>query len=871
MLKLHNITKNYEMGDFTVNALCGVDVEFGKNEFVAILGPSGCGKTTLLNIIGGLDGYTGGDLEINGVSTKKFRDSDWDTYRNHSIGFVFQSYNLIEHQSVLSNVELALTLTGVPRAQRRKRAIEVLEQVGLKDQINKKPTQMSGGQMQRVAIARALINNPDILLADEPTGALDSQTSEQIMEILKEIAQEKLVIMVTHNPQLAEKYATRTIKLLDGRITDDSNPYTAPKTPSAKAEKRRGKKPSMSFFTALSLSLNNLLTKKTRTFMTSFAGSIGIIGIALILSLSTGFQVYIDRVQKDTLSGYPLTIQRESVDYSSMMTSFMGETESAGEHGRDKVYSNNFMNEMTDSMLSEVRTNDLKSFKKYLESGKTDIDEYVSDIQYSYDLDLQVYSQDTSSGVVQVNPNKIFEKLYGETYSQMASSMTDSAFDVWDEMLGNKKLMREQYDVIAGDWPEKYNEVVLLVNENNEISDMALYSLGLMDQGDLEDMVSAVLDGKEYKAPETVSFSYDELLDTKFKLVLNTDYFTFDKDKDCWLDNRDDKKFMKRLVKNAVDINIVGILRPSDGTVATALTGAIGYTHALTDFVADGINNSKIVKQQKADRKTDVFTGIRFNSGNSGAAVTMDDVTAYIASLPEDEQAQTNAYIANMSEKQIIEMFSSQLKPKTTENTYKSNLATLGVINLAEPSAINIYPVDFESKDKIEGIIEDFNDTLDEDKEKISYTDYIGILMSSVSTIINVISYVLIAFVSISLVVSSIMIGIITYISVLERTKEIGILRAIGASKRDISRVFNAETLIIGLVSGLLGIGLTVLLNIPINIVISHFTDIPNVAGLPVAGGVILVIISMALSLIAGLIPSRIAARKDPVEALRSE
>ena len=823
MLILKGIVKDYITGEMCVEALRGIDLEFRKSEFVSILGPSGCGKTTLLNIIGGLDRYTSGDLSINGKSTKEFKDGDWDAYRNHAVGFVFQNYNLIPHQTVLSNVELALTLSGVSKAERRKRAAAVLEQVGLGDQMHKKPNQMSGGQMQRVAIARALINNPDILLADEPTGALDSETSVQIMEILKEISKEKLIIMVTHNPDLAEKYSSRIIRLLDGRVIDDTNPcHTEPEPPQEKRGKGKIKRPSMSFFTALSLSLNNLMTKKARTFLTAFAGSIGIIGIALILSLSSGVQNYIDRVQEDTLSSYPLTIENTTTDISKMMSSIAETRDKEISHGMDKVYADSTMNELLKAMLSERTTNDLQSFKHFLEEDGGGIPALCSDIQYGYSTTLNIYKSDTSDRPVKVNPSTVLDAMgFSSQMSEMSSMMGGT--DVWEELLGNEELLATQYDVIAGRMPERYDEVVIIVHENNEISDYTLYSLGLKDVGELSGMMQDLMAGKEVEIEQT-SYTYDELLSLTFKLLINTDYYREENGR--WVDESENPEYIKTKVESAEEIRVVGILRPSEGSTVVYPDGAVGYTAALMEHLIAKVNDSEIVKEQKVDPSTDVFTGLPFTA---------------------DTQNGTS---------------------------YEENLSLLGVSDPDVPSSIKLYPKDFAAKEAITDAITEYNRQMrDDEKENlvIQYTDYVGLIISSVTTIINAISYVLIAFVAISLIVSSIMIGIITYISVLERTKEIGILRSIGASKRDVSRVFNAETLLVGLVAGLLGIGISCLLTIPINMIIRSLTDVQITAAVPVIGGVILVGISMLLTFIAGLIPSRIAAKKDPVVALRTE
>ncbi len=895
MLELNDIKKDYVSGSTTVSALKGINLRFRDCEFVSILGQSGCGKTTMLNIIGGLDKYTSGDLKINGVSTKNYKDRDWDFYRNNSIGFVFQSYNLIPHQTVLSNVELALTLSGVSKAERKKRAIEALEKVGLGEQIHKKPNQMSGGQMQRVAIARALVNNPDILLADEPTGALDTETSIQIMELLKEISKDRLIIMVTHNPELAKDYSTRIVRLLDGVITDDSDPYTledmeadirakeaAKVKTSEKKIKKSGKKQktSMSFFTALSLSFNNLMTKKTRTILTAFAGSIGIIGIAMILSISNGIQLYIDRVQRDTLSSYPITLQAESIDISSMVTSMTGNSDSAEHEDKTKIYSNDIMGDMINTMVKEVKSNNLSEFKKYIENGGSDIKSYVSDIQYSYDVPLNIYMKDTSNGVEKLNPSTMFDSIYGEgatsTSSAMSSGMGMGMFSnssVWNQLLGNQQVLDEQYDVLAGHWPENFNEVVLVTDKNNEVDDYTLYSLGLKDPEEVRTLFKKMMVGESYETEKDISYTFDEILDTEFKLVMPTDMYKYNDVTGTWDDYSKDDKYMTNVVNNGTDIKVCGIIRPNDDAVSTSISSGIGYTAKLTEYIIEEVKNSEIAKAQLADTSVDVFTGVPFDNDRN-TEITMDDVNAYMATLSPEESAQMQAMTSGMSDDQILQLFSASLKARTTDATLDSNKSKLGITDLDTPSQIDIYATDFDSKEKVQNIIKDYNRLQQDDgKEEnvINYTDYVGIMMSSVSTIINAISYVLIAFVAISLIVSSIMIGIITYISVLERTKEIGVLRSIGASKKDVSRIFNAETLIEGFVSGALGIVVTLLLCIPANALIKHLTDISNVAQLPVAGGVILIIISMFLTFIAGLIPAKFAAKKDPVVALRSE
>ena len=871
MLKLENIKKDYVTGDTTVHALKGVSIEFRKNEFVSILGQSGCGKTTLLNIIGGLDNYTDGDLIINGKSTKTFKDRDWDNYRNHSVGFIFQSYNLIPHQSVLSNVELALTLSGVSKAERRKRATEALEKVGLADQLNKKPNEMSGGQMQRVAIARALVNNPEILLADEPTGALDSETSVQIMDLLKEIAKDRLVIMVTHNPELAKQYSTRIVRLLDGNIIDDSSPYFSENE--SYEDEGNKKRPSMSFFTALSLSLNNLMTKKARTFLTAFAGSIGIIGIALILSLSSGVNAYIASVEEETLSSYPITIEQTGMDISNLVTDLMDEAEvkTETESEPDRIYSNNIMTDMMSTMVNGLSSNNLSLLKKHIEKT-TEFKEYSSEIEYEYSTVMNIYTEDGK----RVNPNTVLSTIFGGGESESSSKVTAmSSFtntEVWNRLFDNTELLKKQYDIVAGHMPKNYNEIVLVVDKNNRISDYTLYSLGLKDSAELEEMMKKAQAGEKIEATEEVSYTYDDILNLKFKLLCNTDYFEKNAD-GTWTDKTSDELYVQTQLEKAEEISVVGIIRPSDESVTDATSGFVGYTGALMEHLINKVNDSEIVKEQKDKADINIFTGRPFESNTEN--MTYDGLLAYIATLPQDKQTEYNAYIgqmkgSGMSDEQIVERFKSAIEAEDSSATLDGNLSLMGVSDLDEPSAINIYPKDFDAKETVSGLITDYNNKA-EDQNKITYTDYIGLMLSSVTTIINAISYILIAFVSISLIVSSIMIGIITYISVLERTKEIGILRAMGASKRDVSRVFNAETLIVGFVAGAIGIGITLLLLIPINAVIAAFTDISGLAVLPAAGGIALVVISMLLTFIAGLFPAKIAAKRDPVKALRSE
>ena len=848
MLELKNITKKYKTGNLVQLALNNVSIKFRNCEFVSILGPSGSGKTTLLNIIGGLDQYTSGDLIINDKSTKKFKSRDWDTYRNHKVGFVFQSYNLIPHQTALSNVELALTLSGVSKEERRKRAKKSLKDVGLEAHMHKKPNQMSGGQMQRIAIARALVNDPDILLADEPTGALDSKTSLQIMELLSSIAKDRLVVMVTHNPELADNYSNRIIKLSDGKVIDDSNPVLEEEE--NRKEIHKNKKTSMSFLTALSLSFNNLLTKKGRTILTSFAGSIGIIGIALILSISTGVSNYIDKVEKETLSSYPIILEEKSVDTTSLLSSLIG-TNKKIEHEKDKIYTNTIMKDMINTMTNEIQTNNLVEFKKYIESSN--MKNYTTDIQYIYNLDLQLFKKDTDSEIVQVNPNKIYESMGidGMMGLKTGYSMFSSYNNVFKELMNNKELLKNQYDLLAGSWPKTYNEVVLIVDDNNEISDYTLYALGLKDQNEIKDIMNKVMTGEEVVSDKN-EYTYEDLLDLSFKLVLNNQYFI--KENGIWKDNSKDHNYLKQLIDNGIDINVVGIIRPNEESITEEEYGSIGYMHELTDYVINEINNSEIVKEQKDNPNINIFTGKEFN--NDIDINSLIDPNLY-KTLSREELVN---YITELNE--------------SLKATYEDNLIKLGSVDINNPFKINIYPKDFESKEEISKMIESYNqDKLDnkQDDLVISYNDLVGMMLSSVTTIVDVISYVLIAFVSISLVVSSIMIGIITYISVLERTKEIGILRAMGASKKDISRVFNAETFIVGLIAGLFGTGLTIIINIPVNMIIKSITGISNIAILPINGAIILVIISMLLTIIAGLIPSKMASKKDPVIALRTE
>ncbi|MCM1273669.1 MAG: ABC transporter ATP-binding protein/permease [Clostridium sp.] len=900
MLQLKDIVKTYHTGDTEVQALKGVSINFRPNEFVSILGQSGCGKTTLLNIIGGLDQYTSGDLVIKGKSTKQYKDKDWDAYRNHSIGFVFQSYNLIMHQSVLQNVELALTLSGVSKSERRRRAKEVLEKVGLGNQLNKKPNQMSGGQMQRVAIARALINDPEILLADEPTGALDTETSVQIMDLLKEIAEDRLVIMVTHNPELAEKYSTRIVRLLDGEVIDDSDPYSDEEIAKEKYEEldhKSLKHKRMSYFTALNLSFNNLLTKKGRTILTAFAGSIGIIGIALILSLSDGFRNYIKGVEEDTLSTYPLEITDESVDSSAMMTMMMGNVErSEDAHEMDKIYSNDFVGNYINTLMGEVKVNDMISFKDYIEEGDgKKIKDYTTDIMYNYGINVNAYQVQDNDEIFQSNPCTVLDSIGMGTFSEISSmsvGTSSMSMNLWSQMIDNQEMLENQYDVIAGKWPENYNEIVIVVSEYNEITDYELYSLGLRDVAELQEMVTASIMGGTKKFDST-SYTYDEILNLRYMVIPSCDFYAYDEASKCWVDKSDDAEYMLDKIKNGVEVKVSAIVRPSDRATVHSITTTVGYRKDLVEHLMEQAKQSEVGKEQLENPDINVFTGYEFGTDLSEVAEeeaeqSSQEMLGSMGLGGDMSNEEMAAAMANMSEEELAAMMSAMEEStasimqgvsltdlKTVEDaTYDENLVSLGIAFEEDPMIIRMYPVDFESKEAIMDIIDDYNksvlDAGDDDKE-ITYTDMVGTMMSSISSIINSISYVLMAFVAISLVVSSIMIGIITYISVLERTKEIGVLRSIGASKKDISRVFNAETIIVGFVAGLLGIIVTILLNIPINKIIEHLSDLKDVAKLPVAGAVILIVISVVLTMIAGLLPSRVASKKDPVEALRSE
>ena len=916
MLVLKNIVKDYVTGDTTVRALKGIDISFRENEFVAVLGPSGCGKTTLLNIVGGLDRYTSGDLLINGKSTKYFNDGDWDTYRNHSIGFVFQSYNLIPHQTVLSNVELALTLSGVSKKERKQRAIEALKKVGLEQQIYKKPNQISGGQMQRVAIARALINDPDILLADEPTGALDSETSVQIMDLLKEIAKEKLIIMVTHNPELADSYANRIISCLDGEVVGDTNPYEPTEEDIEEQKikvqnaKVKGKK-TMSFGSAFALSINNLRTKKGRTFLTAFAGSIGIIGIALVLALSNGIQVYIDRVQEDMLLSYPMTVEKQTMDFESIMSSFTGITAEAT-NGEDveegKVYVNESFMQMVNAFISESTSNNLDNFKKYIEDNQEEFDECCNDVQYRYSTQLNIYRADTDDGVIKVNPSTMMESMpMDESMQGMASSMSSmtQSFSVWMELIGDDKLMEAQYDVIAGRMPNNYNEVVLIVDANNQINELVVYALGLKDQEEFtKDIMAALVSGETLENETVTEYTYDDILNMKFKLVLSADYFVKDEKTGLWRDNSENDYYVKQLVEDGEEIKIVGILKPDENNTLSIGTGGIGYTRDLMDYAIEQTSKREVVKQQLNDKTRDVITGYEFSTLTvndfdladvdlsiidytyldykpflemaEGMDMAEVDMTNMGAMFGFDNMSELQKKIMEgfLTDEQVLALKQAYVDTLAANSSYEGTLLKLGYSTFESPSSIAFYPKSFEDKEKLNELVEYYNQQVAADgheEAQIKVTDYIGLLMSSITTIIDVVTYVLVAFVAISLVVSSIMIGIITYISVLERTKEIGILRSIGASKKDIARVFNAETAVIGLGAGIIGIITTLLLEIPINLVLKYILYIPAAASLPIVGGIVLVVISVSLTLIAGLIPSRMAAKKDPVEALRTE
>lgn len=867
MLQCLNLVKNYYAGGEIVHAVNDLSVTFRDNEFVSILGPSGCGKTTLLNIIGGLDQYDSGNLIINGKSTRDYTDKDWDTYRNHRVGFVFQSYNLIMHQTVLRNVEMSLTLSGVGREERMKRAMEALEKVGLKDQANKVPTQMSGGQMQRVAIARALVNDPEIVLADEPTGALDSQTSVQIMEILKEVAKDRLVVMVTHNPELAEKYSTRLIRLKDGKMISDSDPVSDEEI--RKEEKQENlKRPSMSYWTALSLSFNNLMTKKGRTLLTSFAGSIGIIGIGLIMSLSNGVQNYINNVENDTMADYPITLKDNTMDFSVMMEAMMDMKDEQEE--KDDEDKNISVNSMVASILdsfASTETNNLQNFKEYLESDEGQaFRDTAKAIEYSYGGEMSVYNEDSDYGLVRISPNGLLEELGFSQMGQVQSVMgmqSPMNQEVWMKLPDSQALREENYQLLDGAWPANENEVVIAVDRNNRITDYALYSMGLLDQQSLVNNYENVLAGKtdRIEVEETPDYTNEDFIGMEFQVLPNSALYEkvgTEKTGYVWIDRSEDEGFVKKALEKATTVKISGIIKPAEKTISSSALGGIFYDGALRDEVAAIAEDSEIVKDQKEHPDTNVFTGREFSDGER---FDMESLT--------DEQ---KGQMASMSQAEIMDYITTY--NNNVNATYDGNLTKLGVIDKKVPTSISLYASSFDDKEKLGDLITDYNNLQTEEDHPeniLSYTDTVGTMLSGVQQVINMISYVLMGFVSVSLIVSSIMIGIITYISVLERIKEIGILRAMGASKRDIRNVFNAETFIIGLCSGLIGIGITALLNFPISALVESSTGVPNIASLPWQGALILVLINLVLTMLAGLIPASMASRKNPVEALRTE
>ncbi len=910
MLQIKNIKKEFTTGDLTQVALDGVSLNLRDNEFVAILGPSGSGKTTLLNVIGGLDRYDSGDLVINDISTKQYKDRDWDSYRNHTIGFVFQSYNLIPHQSILANVELALTISGISRKERRERAKEALQKVGLGDQLHKKPSQMSGGQMQRVAIARALINNPDILLADEPTGALDTETSVQVMDLLKEVAKDRLVVMVTHNPELAEQYANRIVKLRDGKITEDSNPFEIEENSTFTPKHKNMGKSSMSFLTSLSLSFNNLKTKKARTVLTSFAGSIGIIGISLILALSNGVDNYITDIQKSTMSSYPITLEATTVDMSEFLETgmkTMDKMEGNIDHNLDGIYSNNSSIEMASSMTGSITENNLTKFKEYLDDPESEINEYVGEngIICTYNTKFSVYTYDEEGTLVNTDGSTLEENAASNVTNMMSMSGATGMSSMMSAMNSNNftqilpgakgenigKAITDSYDMIYGDWPKNYNDVVLVLDKNNEINATDLYQLGILPSSEYKDIMTRLEAGEEVEL-ESKKWSYKELCEKEFYLIPECDVYEKDESGN-YSSIKDNQKTLEEKMEKGIKLNITGVLRPKEDTETMFITETVGYTKALTDYLIDYTEKSDIVKEQKKNPDINILTGLEFAPADDKAKV--EDTKKYISSLGVTEKANMykamvqaaggeaaatltgmdettlagamDMYMQNPDEEFLLTVYDNYISAGSLDE----NLAGFGVVSYDAPATVNIYCDTFEAKDGVAAAIENYNKAVAE-KDQISYTDYVGLLMSSVTTIIDVITYVLVAFVSVSLVVSSIMIGIITYISVLERTKEIGILRAIGASKKNISQVFNAETFIIGLCSGLIGVGITLALIVPINAIIHAVAGINNVnASLPLGAGIILVVLSMALTLIGGIIPSRKAAKKDPVTALRTE
>ena len=925
MLQIQKISKKYITGDLVQTALNEVSLNLRDSEFVAILGPSGSGKTTLLNIIGGLDRYDSGDLIINGISTKKYKDRDWDSYRNHTIGFVFQSYNLIPHQTVLSNVELALTISGISKAERKKRAIEALEKVGLGKQLHKKPNQMSGGQMQRVAIARALVNDPEILLADEPTGALDSETSIQVMDLLKEVAKDRLVVMVTHNPELAEEYANRIVKVKDGHIISDSNPYEIDIKNMAPPKHENMGKASMSLLTALSLSFNNLKTKKGRTLLTAFAGSIGIIGIALILSLSNGVNTYIDNIQKDTMTSYPISIEAETIDISSIMSSG-GPTPgkpSDVNHDLNAIYSNGSGIEMASTMTSSFTENNLTEFKKYLDNPDSEINQYVGEngIIYSYDTKFGVYTKDSEGTFVNTDGSTLTDKNSSSTTMTGISAMSSmpiskisgfsSSSNNFKELLPGKDgasvsdAIKDSYDLLYGDWPTAYDEVILTLDQNNEISATTLYQLGILPSAEYKELMTKIENGEEIKL-ESKIWKYEDICNQEFYMIPDCDTY-ISNGNGTFTSIKDNVNEMEKLLDNAIKLKITGVVRPKEDAKNASITSAIGYTKALTDYIIEYTDNSEVVKAQKESSTINVLNGMEFSPSSDDEKIA--DAKKYLEELGvsdkanlfktmmysmqstsnvEDEGISTSMQagtpdISTMSEEQLAAMLDEYLKSPDDDTllkiydayistgSYDDNMTTFGVVSLDAPSSISIYTDSFENKEAISDCIEDYNSTANEE-DQISYTDYIGILLSSITTIIDVISYVLIAFVAVSLIVSSIMIGIITFISVMERTKEIGILRAIGASKHNISKVFNAETFIIGLCSGLLGVGISALLLIPINSIIHSVLNLDTInASLPLSSAIGLIILSMILTIIGGFVPAKKAAKKDPVTALRTE
>lgn len=907
MLELKRITKTYTTDDFTQKALDNVSINFRNREFVSILGPSGSGKTTLLNIIGGLDKYDDGDLIINNVSTKKYKDKNWDIYRNHKVGFVFQSYNLITHQSVLSNVELALTLSGIPKRERKERAINALDAVGLKKHIYKKPSQLSGGQMQRVAIARALVNNPEIILADEPTGALDTTTSKQIMEILKRISESKLVIMVTHNKELADLYSSRIIKILDGKIIDDSNPFDGEDDVFYETRSMRWKKTkertSMKFFTAFNLSLNNLLTKKGRTALTAFAGSIGIIGIALILSLSDGVNTYMTNIQKETMLSYPITVQSKAMDLTNFLQSGKNTTEEKNKkkknHKNDAVYTDGTLLYFASTMTTNIYENNLQKFKKYIDSKDNDIKKYASNsgIVYTYSTKFNIYSFDSDNTLVNSNGSTFKETIASsDELNEVNSNMEDSFDNIFTELLPDKKgegindAVKDEYKVIKGSWPKNFDEVVLIVDKNNEISATNLYYLGFLPSKNYKEILKSLENDKNFKY-DTEKLNYDDILNKEFYLLTESDYYV-KKDNNTFESIKLNEGKVQEIVKSkGLRLKVVGIVKQKKDSKNNLITSSVAYRKDLTDWMINHTNESEIIVEQENNKEINVLNGLKFSVNND--AEKIEDAKKYLSNLNTSDKAKlitilmqkqglSSSNMVNMDEAALSAMLDEWLKNPDnnvlidiynnyiSSGTYDGNMEKFGKVDKTKPSAISIYTDSFENKDKITEEIKKYNDKQKEE-DKITYTDFVGLLMSSVTTIINAITYVLIAFVSISLIVSSIMIAIITYISVLERTKEIGILRAIGASKKDVSRVFKAETFIEGLISGVFGILITIILNIPINKIIFKLTEINNLSKLPLIGAISLILVSIFLTVIAGLIPSKIASKKDPVESLRSE